>query len=433
MKRILTALLVAPALLHAQVNVDSWIRNMNGKTGSYWAQTGTAPAPAYTWTLSPDSADVLKVCYSADSVWVRANGLTDTMGPYKNPGYCNAQNYVYRFPRNPASAATKVTVPKVFAIGALLNGVPVYGLSNSFSWNGTSNMPGPGGLGIWNVEVGMSEGFVLDTAFGAHPQQDGAYHTHTTPYRFYRNTPAGQHSPLVGYAFDGYPIYGPYGYTVPTDAGSGVSRMKSGYSLRSITQRHTLPGGGTLTAAQYGPDVSSTYPLGYYCEDYEWLATNGGTVDEYNGRYCVTPEYPGGTYAYFVTTDATGAAAFPYYIGIKYYGTPDAANFVANSVKMPASSLGCLFPLTSGVSEVLAGGAQFLVYPNPSDGHIVLQTSGNLFSQLAIYDMTGSLVLGRVLTSQKTTLDLDLSPGLYTVRCYDAATGITEVQRLTIK
>jgi len=40
----------------------------------------------------------------------------------------------------------------------------------------------------------------------------------------------------------------------------------------------------------------------------------------------VTPEYPQGTYAYFVTYDTTGAPAYPYMIGPTYYGVLDTAN-----------------------------------------------------------------------------------------------------------
>ena len=49
-----------------------------------------------------------------------------------------------------------------------------------------------------------------------------------------------------------------------------------------------------------GPNVSTTYPLGYFREDYEFVAhAEPFYLDEHNGRFCVTPEYPNGTYAYF--------------------------------------------------------------------------------------------------------------------------------------
>ena len=38
-----------------------------------------------------------------------------------------------------------------------------------------------------------------------------------------------QHSPILGWAFDGNPIYGPFGYTNGTDDTEGVKRQESGY------------------------------------------------------------------------------------------------------------------------------------------------------------------------------------------------------------
>lgn len=336
-----------PFIINGQAIINNWAMNLNGKVGTYFAQTGSAMVPAYTFTTMTDSADILRVCYTADSVFVRCNGITNDMGKYLNPGYVYAMNYTYRFPRNPSVPVNKTISPKEGAIGLLLNGVPIYGLGNASSWTGTTNS-NMGGLKVWNCEVGKFEGFVLDTAFGAHPQQQGAYHSHTTPFRYYKNMPTNVHSPLLGFAFDGNPVYGPYGYSTPTNASSAVTRMISGYALRNITTRTTLPSGATAT--QTGPPVNATYPLGTYCEDYAWNAANGGTLDEYNGRFCVTPEYPAGTYAYFVTISAAGAAVFPYYIGLYYYGSPDTKNIPtgptsSTGISFPSSSLGCRAPI----------------------------------------------------------------------------------------
>ena len=113
--------------------------------------------------------------------------------------------------------------------------------------------------------------------------------------------------------FDSYPVYGPFGYSVANDKTSSIKRMVSGYSLRTnFAQRNSLPKtcyptsgftcGQSLSSAYYGPTIDSTYPLGAYLEDYDWSATNAD-LDAHNGRWCVTPEYPNGTYAYFVATD----------------------------------------------------------------------------------------------------------------------------------
>jgi YHYH protein/Secretion system C-terminal sorting domain len=351
MKKLIVLFFLCPIIGHAQI-ISSWTLNVGGKKASYYKTTGSGMAVTYTFTNTTDSADILSVCYDANYVYVKSKGMTDYMGKYLNPGDCIAQSYLHQFPRTPSVPTTKTTSPKGGAIGLLTNGIPIFGLGNAASWTGSTNANN--GSGIWNAEVGKYEGFVLDTAFGAHPQQQGAYHTHTTPYRLYKYYASTVHSPIIGFAFDGNPIYGPYGYTSALNSASGISRMKTGFSLRNITTRTTIPTYSSAspavtsytTASQTGPVISGTYPIGSYCEDYEWLSSNGGDLDQYNGRYCVTPEYPSGTYAYFVTVTSAGVAAFPYYIGIQYYGTPQSANFssgTSNTVVI-GSSVTCNYP-----------------------------------------------------------------------------------------
>jgi YHYH protein/PEP-CTERM motif len=131
-------------------------------------------------------------------------------------------------------------------------------------------------------------------------------------------------SPLLGFAFDGYPIYGPYGYTNPNGAG-GISLMSSSYQLRNITQRHSLAGGPTLPTNQWGPDVSAQYPLGYFIEDHAYVA-GSGVLDQFSGRFSVTPDYPNGTYAYYATIVQSGQNGYPYLLGPSYYGVVDTAD-----------------------------------------------------------------------------------------------------------
>jgi hypothetical protein len=118
------------------------------------------------------------------------------------------------------------------------------------------------------------------------------------------------HSKILGFSIDGYPIYGPYGYTNPMSATSGVRRISSGYSLKPTSVRT-----GT-TASNL-----TVYPMGIFVEDYQF--TNAGDLDTHNGRYCVTPDFPNGTYAYFTTIDSNGNVAYPYVIGTTYYGDVD--------------------------------------------------------------------------------------------------------------
>jgi len=55
------------------------------------------------------------------------------------------------------------------------------------------------------------------------------------------------------------------------------------------------------------------------CEDYTYTS-GAGDLDQYNGRFSVTPEYPNGIYAYFATVNASGTAQYPFILGPQYYG-----------------------------------------------------------------------------------------------------------------
>lgn len=121
---------------------------------------------------------------------------------------------------------------------------------------------------------------------------------------------ADGHSKIIGWALDGFPIYGPWGYTNPVDSNTPVKRMASGFILKDISTRSAVA------------NNVNVYPMGIFVEDYQWSST--GDLDRHNGRYCVTPDYPQGTYAYFVTVDSQDVPTFPYTIGPTFYGTPTA-------------------------------------------------------------------------------------------------------------
>lgn len=112
------------------------------------------------------------------------------------------------------------------------------------------------------------------------------------------------HSPILGWAYDGNPIYGPYGFDTPR--GGTVRRMISGYQRRLKLNR---------------PE----FPFGIFVEDYSFIGT--GDLDENNGRFCITPEFPNGTYAYFCTIDSEFRPQFPYVIGNFYESSPIKFNF----------------------------------------------------------------------------------------------------------
>jgi len=117
------------------------------------------------------------------------------------------------------------------------------------------------------------------------------------------------HSPIIGWAYDGNPIYGPYGYSFTT--GGPIKQLKSGYELVN----------------RIGRPATSTYPLGFFVEDYSFRSS--GDLDSHNGRFCVTPEFPNGTYAYFASLDQGTESSLPF----RGYKKPSFPYFVGNSFK----------------------------------------------------------------------------------------------------
>jgi uncharacterized protein (TIGR03437 family) len=204
------------------------------------------------------------------------------------------------------------------------------------------------GDGIWIRNAAYGESQTFDACNG-HQPQNGQYHQHVQPIclraqlndnlvavksgrlgTYYQEKAAPwTHSPILGWAFDGYPIYGPYGYSEAQNASSAVRRMRSSFRLRAMTDRSSLPTWALafhtnvaqqLSGNQIGPAISDAYPLGRYIEDFEYVA-GLGDLDVHNGRFAITPEFPQGTYAYFITIDEAGNSAFPYILGVQYNGT----------------------------------------------------------------------------------------------------------------
>lgn len=67
--------------------------------------------------------------------------------------------------------------------------------------------------------------------------------------------------------------------------------------------------------------VQTGYLMGDLVNDYIYDPAVG-LLDGFNGTFAVTPEYPNGTYCYFLTEDSNGDPQFPYCVGPQFYGTP---------------------------------------------------------------------------------------------------------------
>ena len=111
-----------------------------------------------------------------------------------------------------------------------------------------------------------------------------------------------KHSPIIGWAYDGNPIYGPYGYRDPSNSNSDPIPLKSGYVLDSLNIE----------------DRPTGFIDGFFIEDYKF--DGSGDLDIYNGRFCKTKDFPNGIYAYFVGVSTVNVLqpVYPYFVGNKF-------------------------------------------------------------------------------------------------------------------
>ncbi len=279
---------------------------------SAWLTNANPHAP--TARIQPE---VHSVTVHEQTIEIRSAGISlYYLGPLQTPADHIERIRQLRFevPRFPApEKGTHLSVrPDVG--GVFVNGVPIYNQFTALSYQGQN---------LWHFDP-IAGGDVGTFVATGRPRAE----PHQSSWGLLEKlmSDASGHSPIIGFAFDGYPIYGPWGVVE-----GKLQRMRSGYRVRQIKRRITLPNGTQLTPGQYGPDVNAEFPLGSFVEDYEFVA-GAGDLDEFNGRFCKTPEYPNGTYAYFLSTDGAGRLAFPYLLAGQYFGKLS-ADELANAVR----------------------------------------------------------------------------------------------------
>lgn len=250
---------------------------------------------------SPSQANRVSITIENGYRVFRANGLPDHVpGQFPNRGNPNsiaAQSYTFRVTTKPQTNAAPRDARGAW-FGVAVNGVPFEPGTGEF-WQGQRE---------WNYEA--KSGFIdlgLDQN-NAHVQPNGSYHYHGLPTGLMAKLgDAATKMLLVGYAADGFPIYASYGYAVATNAASGLRLMRSSWRIRSGA-RVGGPGGKFD---------------GKFTSDYEFVP-GSGDLDECNGRFGVTPEYPQGIYHYYITDE------FPQ-LARQWRGTPDASFFKQRS------------------------------------------------------------------------------------------------------
>lgn len=233
------------------------------------------------WAESATNRVAISV--EGDSRVIRANGIpnhaTGRFPSRNNPNAIAEKDYTFRVPLKPQMAAKPT--PTGFAwFGVALNGVPFEPGTQEF-WRDDRNSG-------WNFEaIGGESNLGIDQSL-AHVQPNGAYHYHGLPHGLVDQFGGeGKRMLLAGWAADGFPIYTGYGHSEAKNAQSPLRKMKPSYRLKA----------GMRPSSPNGPNGKYD---GNFTEDYEYVP-GLGDLDECNGRFGVTPEFPQGIYHYYIT------------------------------------------------------------------------------------------------------------------------------------
>lgn len=420
--------------------VTSWLQNTT-ETGSYYMDgNSTALDNSVLYNCQ-------KIEYSDEFVYVHTNGIPAyPTGPFGdgNPSQAESQDAIFQIPLNPAEN-TGVKDPTTGGnIGIFINGVALFDYRDGVAWNPQTESlcggPGfprcPGGMGAmqdWNRDAIPAEMRGFDCS-KAHPAM-GNYHHHQNPSAFKLDKEVVSdvcnlydadglyaidetaHSPLIGFAYDGFPIYGAYGY-MNADGTGDITRIKSSYQLRDISTRENGPDvdlelevtggmGGTRTEVLF---------LGYFREDYEYIENpSEDYLDEHNGRFCITPEYPNGTYAYFATVDENWNSAYPYVVGPTFYG--NSRRRTVNSVNEPT----IVYTGGSSTDNLIAETISVSIVPNPASELIAVQIN-DLVSEdfkAELIDESGRVIREKTIKQGQTIAYFDVQTvyaGVYVIK-----------------
>lgn len=433
--------------LQAQINpaITAWLQN-NSITGTYYVNGNSTALP------NNILVNCQKIEYSTNWVYMSTKGIPAyPTGPFLdgNPSLASDQNAIFKLSLNPVQNTGTPSPTTGGNIGQFINGVALFDYRDGVAWNtaanalcgGPGNPPcpgGPGGSMPWNRDAIVAEKAGFDCSKG-HPAM-GNYHHHQNPSAFKLDLQVisticnlydadglyaintSQHSPLIGFAADGFPIYGAYAYT-NTDGTGAITRMKSSYQLRNISVRTHW---ANNTDVADGPPVSATYPLGYFREDYEFIAHPGDPtyLDEHNGRVCKTPEYPNGIYCYFATVDANHNSAYPYVVGPTFYG-------IKNGTKVTTITEPTTVYTPTASSDIELNASDIVIFPNPAGDIVALQFNGLVRSDISIQllDLQGNSLCTSAIHAGQTIAYLDvqlLHSGTYFIRIQQGNKSISQ-------
>lgn len=228
---------------------------------------------------------------------------------------------------SPADSACETGLDK---IGIMVNGASIYNWEDGFTYTND---------GYWSNLAPEAEAYDVDICGGHAAGTDYHHHLYSSCLADLLEDDGSGHSPIWGYAADGYPIYGPYedagvlavSAWVTRDYDSDITGCSDGERSCMLVDQYDITQG--TTEVSDGPafdeivtSLSSnefTAVNGFYMEDYYWdsdLTDQGGAyLDRFNGHY---DEEHGYHYHITITIDDDGSvdAAFPYIMGPRFAG-----------------------------------------------------------------------------------------------------------------
>ena len=269
-----------------------------------FAQTTPDTTQGYVTTsfqLSPG----VNVSYELNNVFVTTQNLTSVddakIDFSDNDRPIRSQNLSYAILRPNLTSITETGVSLGnTAIAVLTNGLPLINHKGD-SYNNENT---------YHFDIGYQKAGDRAKGIIAETDSNGVVVT-SVPNNAFANTSSwgsmSVHSGIVGWAFDGLPIYGPYGYSEYHANGqiksSALTNIKSSFELKPGL-RGSGPGGAHT---------------GVFVEDYQFnpaKAADIGYAGKYNHRYGVTPESPTNPIRFYVVTvDSDGKPEFPYAVG----------------------------------------------------------------------------------------------------------------------
>ena len=286
---------------------------------------------------------VVEVEYTDEFAVVTSNGIPNH--DYESTlGCCAAEiDYEWKIPLSPQNAQSVTYAPERGAVAVSVNGVPFFGPED-----------GPGGDAVaahhgyyeedrQQIILGLCGAHSAGTVF--HYHFDGnCVHWHPEEHGkswidwMMDLVRSDEPSPVIGFAFDGYPIYGPFGYGVS----GNLQEMRSSYRLKEGKN-----GYGGIEDWEYVPGL--------------------GDLDECNGISSRLRGMSGDIYHYHSTKmTGSGDIGFPYFI-LCYSGVPETSNFAQGGGRGPGGAAGGQGAM-GGSGQPVGGQIPNCLPPNPPPG-----------------------------------------------------------------